>query len=298
MSEVNDFGGAINAGDIIREGWLNGVTQEIESLKYELSVLNSQLTTAQDTFIPFRLSIIDSSTVAIAGGSIKLRSGDIEVVTTDFFKLTEDGIYYAYIDATGKSVIDLAKPVIGHEIGLVTVEGRKVVKVEQYPLASIEILDFNANAQPWVDDGNAVISSEEKQFTVPEKDKYFVIPFDYLVGDDFKEGGFFEPSFDGRYIFQMQIRITEKDYDPKSEEESPLSGKISIFVTRNELGEIEVGTALFQARSARGDLVLNASNAIPVTLETTDKVDFRVYITEGVNPEIRQQSAVQAWRLP
>ena len=124
--------------------------------------------------------------------------------------------------------------------------------------------------------------------------EYHVIPFvaDFTADPAkyiFKNNGEFSVTVSGElYAIHAQVRLYEQGRN--------LEGKISAFISP-ALGEL--GGALSQAESASGDMVLNASNAVPRPITPNDVATVKAYLTRGDRTTtIKQGSSVTIWKVP
>lgn len=149
-------------------------------------------------------------------------------------------------------------------------------------LATIEYADSRA----WQLMGYA---SKRQPYLIPAIDQYFRIPFEQTNVPEFDVNGVYTIKEEGLYIAMAQIRITTTATNTGAD----LSPKVSAFFNNGE-----TPLPLFQAESARGDLVFTGQNVVPIRLEVDQEIDFRAYLTIGTNASVRERSTVSIWKLP
>lgn len=298
MANITNLSQTASNGDIVQDSWVNAVNAEVDRLAQRITQLSSRISSAEEAFIPFRSTPLSGLNLAYNGGSVKLPDGSVATLPPGTIGVIDNAISFLYVDDTGQMLVADSgnRPILGFEVARITATAGAITAVEHFPLAEVkpvlpDLKDYAtveyANTRSWF---NAVTAHKNGVFPIPGTGQYYVIPFEVITlggTDAFDTSGTFRPTTEGDFVFHMRIRV-----DTTAVFTNPNMGaKISLFVNNTEY-------VIAQAESARGDLVLNGSNASPVRMAIGDVATVKVNLTSGTQCRVRQESTVQIWRLP
>ncbi len=297
MANITNLDQVASPNDVVMPDWVNVVATRIKSIELQLADAAQQINELKAQLSQaYKVQIKGNLNVALAGGSVKLLNGTIAIVPPASFNVTNNATTYVYInDSTGTLNASTTRPTTGLEVARVVASGGTITSAQNYPLFETktpfpDLSQYATIAYADTRSWEAIATAKKTQrFSVPNTDTYYTVPFESLVGTGFNTAGTFTTPKAGKYIFHAQIRV-----DTTAPQTQPdLSVKLSLFI-----GADETGLPLMQAESARGDITLNAQNAEPVTLTVNDKAYIKVYLTDGYQARVRENSVVQVWRLP
>lgn len=298
MANITAINQTASNGDIVQDSWVNGVNAELDRLGGLITQLSSRVSSAEDAFIPFRSTPLSGLNLAYNGGSVKLPDGTIATLPPGTIGALDNTTSFLFVDENGLMLIADSgnRPILGFEVARITAAAGVITAIEHFPLAEVrpvlpDLKDYAtvdyANTRSWF---NAVTAHKNGVFPIPGTGQYYVVPFENIIlggGDTFNTAGVFTPATEGDFIFHMRIRV-----DTLAVFTQPnMAAKISLFVNNTEY-------VIAQGESARGDLVLNGSNASPVKMGLGDTATIKVNLTTGVQCRVRQESTLQGWRLP
>jgi hypothetical protein len=292
--DITNLSQTAQADDRLMPQWVNAARDAIASLSQQIAYANDQISTLKSQLSQaFQVVPTAGLTATVAAGNVKLPSGLIVAIAQTTVSVPNNATSIVYISGTGQVVVSVERPSVGLELARVTAAAGIITSVQNYPIFEVRPAAVNlenyatrsyADSRAWKIQAYA---RKTAVFPVPGKDTYYRIPFESVAGTGFNTAGTFKSV--GTFIFKVQVRM-----DTTAVASSPdLSGKVSLFVNNEE-----AGIALTQQESARADLVFNAENVDPVVLTENDTADLRIYLTQGIQARVRENSRVTAWKLP
>ncbi|NEO59232.1 MAG: hypothetical protein F6J98_02030 [Moorea sp. SIO4G2] len=297
MTDITNLDQEVRENDKIQPAWLNNVRAVIKSIQDQFAQVSTRIAEVESSVYPFQIERLSGTTVRNRRGAIKLQSGLVVPVEPTSLE-AQEGRNYVYVDSDGVVKISGRLPDADQErfeVGQVINTGGQLTIIN-YPITAVSkpppsLDDYATRAYADRSMKKAIAQGQlASNYQIPSSEQYYTIPFIGegvgLTSDGYKV------SIEGDYEFHLQVRINNIERTPD------LSGKISIFIYSGDTIREDLGVALSQTTSAQGDLILNASNAVPISLLTNDIVRFKAYITKGENCRVLRDSSLFGWRLP
>ena len=281
-----------NDNDTLAASWVNEASNKIREIEKQLASLTQQLNTLKAQLNAFHVSSSGGLQINCSGGNVKIRD-EVYNIKPQVISLKPNKVNFIFITEMGILCFGDQRPEKSYDVAKVVTNQNSIVEIKNYPLHEVKPSAFEldkyatiefARSQRWIP---LVAAIKRSIYRVPERDKYFILPFEEIRGNGFDTGGTFTCRQVGQYIFHAQIRVITTRIA------IPLSVKLSFFINN-----IEFPIPLIQVHSARGDVTLNASNAIPYNLKLDDKVHLMIYLTQGESIDVREGSGVQVYLLP
>lgn len=297
MADITNLNQTASDSDRLMSAWINNVRSKIIELDQSIAFANEQINSFRNELSQaFKVSSSGGLSANVAGGSLKLtQQGTVFAVSPTTITLTNNATNFVFINDTGVVSVSTNRPSTGLEIARVVTANGSISSIQNFPLFKTELAQVNLADYATVDYANSrvrkLIATGRKTLvqSLANRDTYYTVSYQSLTGTGLDTAGTFTCSIAGQYVFQSQLRI-----DTTTPLSSPdLAIKMSLFLEADE-----TGAPLMQVESARGDVTLNANNAIPLQMTVGQRAYIRAYITTGSNVRVREGSSVSVWRLP